>query len=359
MTLLTRLRIKDFRNLRVLDLLPSPGINLILGPNASGKSSLLETVHLLSCGKSFRTRHLAQTVSHETAGFVITGNLSREGIGDTTLGMEYGKPAGLRMKIDGKSVQRLSQMVSALPAITIHQDSQQIFTQGPEWRRAFLDWGLFHVEPLFLPNWQRYRRALRQRNSMLQGSARLSEVWDKELVETAQIMDNQRQRYLQRFIPLFQEFLSLLCMEEVVEIKYRPGWNPQVGLAAQLARSLNEDRRMGYTRLGAHRADLDFLIKETLVRETFSRGQLKVLVYALYLAQACTLAELTGKRGVILMDDLAAELDRSHIDRLMTKIAAMGFQSFVTSSDPQFADYVRAPDRAVFHVEQGKFAKVL
>jgi DNA replication and repair protein RecF len=359
MTTLTQLRIKDFRNLRGLDLSPSPGINLILGPNASGKSSLLEAIHLLSRGKSFRTRHLAQTINHEASGFLIAGNISREEVGNTALGMEYEKKGRLHIKIDGKSVQKLSEIAFYLPTITIHQDSQLIFTQGPEFRRAFLDWGLFHVEPLFLPAWQRYRRALRQRNSMLQGSIKYSDVWDKELIEMAQVMDRQRQAYLQRFIPFFKDYLSLLRMEETVDIGYRPGWNTETGLAAQLMDSFPEDRRAGYTRLGAHRAYLDFKVNGILVREVLSRGQLKVLVYALYLAQACTLAEITGKRGLILMDDLAAELDKHHINRLMAKITAMGFQVFITSSDLQFADHIQTSGRMLFHVEQGKFVKMV
>jgi DNA replication and repair protein RecF len=357
MTILTRLRIKDFRNLRGLDLSPSPGINLILGPNASGKSSLLEAIHLLSRGKSFRTRHLAQTINHEAVGFLITGNLSREEIGSTALGIEYERNGRLYLKVDGKGIQRLSEIAPYLPTITIHQDSQLIFTQGPEFRRAFLDWGLFHVEPLFLPAWQRYRRALRQRNSMLQTSTKYSDVWDKELVEMAQVMDMQRQDYLRRLIPFFKEYLSLLRMEDTIDIGYRSGWRTEAGLAAQLMDSFAEDRRAGYTRLGAHRADLDFKIKGILAREVLSRGQLKVLVYALYLAQACTLAEITAKRGLILMDDLAAELDEDHINRLMAKITAMGFQAFITSSDLQFGDYVR--DGTLFHVEQGEFVKML
>lgn len=358
--ILTRLWIRNLRNLLSLDLAPAAGINLVLGPNGSGKSSLLEAVHLLSCGRSFRTHHLAQLVNREASAMTLGADIATESSGNVTLGMEYERERGRwRMRLSGRPVQKLSEIAAYLPSIIIHQESHRIFTQGPEYRRAFLDWGLFHVEPQFLSTWQRYRRALRQRNSMLQQSGGRPQIWDAELVESGLVIDAQRRRYLQRFEPVFRALMPLLRIETTVTMRYRAGWGEETAFADQLTRSISGDRRAGYTRFGPHRADIDFTVDGVLVKERLSRGQTKVLVYALLLAQACVLAETTGRRGLIMMDDLAAELDSHHIGKLMERINALGFQSLITSSDPAFSEQWGTQVKKRFHVEHGVFKEVV
>lgn len=357
---LDRLRIRNLRNIQSLDLVPASGINVMVGPNASGKSSLLEAVHLLSCGKSFRTHQLSQVVNRNSAAMALSAEVRGESFGTITLGMDYESPSGrMRLKANGRSVQRLSEMAAFLPVVAIHQESHRVFTLGPEYRRSFLDWGLFHVEPLFLPAWQRYRRALRQRNTMLQQSSERPEIWDKELVESGLLINTQRQGYVRHLEPVFHELLHMLRVDTAVSVAYRSGWSTETEFAAQLANSLAGDRRVGYTRYGPHRADIDFSVDGVMVRERLSRGQIKVLVYALLLAQACVLADLTGRRGLIMMDDLAAELDSEHIGQLIGKIASLGFQSLVTSSDRHFVSYLSSVEHRVFHVEHGRFTEVI
>ncbi len=357
---LARLKVKGLRNLHPLDLAPGPGLNVVLGENASGKSSLLEAIHLLSNGKSFRTHQLTQVVQREADGMLLSAEIFSEASGTAVLGMEYDPARGrLRMKAAGRPVQKLSEMAPYLPVVTLHQESHRVFTQGPEFRRSFLDWGVFHVEPLFLPAWQRYRRALRQRNTLLQKSLPGPEVWDRELVEHGTLIDAHRRHYLERFVPIFMDLLPLLRIDAAIRLEYRPGWAADGGLAGQLGRSLEGDRRLGYTRVGPHRADIDFMVQGSPVRERLSRGQMKVLVYALYLAQVCTLMEITGRRALIMMDDLAAELDGRHIDRLIEKIGLLGFQSIITSSDPAFRRHVASLPHRMFHVEHGVFQEVI
>jgi DNA replication and repair protein RecF len=357
---LVRLRIRNLRNIQSLDLNPASGINVMVGPNASGKSSLLEAVHLLSCGRSFRTPQVSQIVSRGSDGMTLSAEVYGENDGNITLGMvSEGSGGRLNVRAGGSAVKRLSELAVYLPTISIHQDSHRVLTQGPEFRRSFLDWGLFHVEPQFLPAWQRYRRALRQRNLMLQQSSGRPDIWDRDLVDSAVIIDAQRRRYLQHFESAFQALLPMLQIDTPVTISYRSGWGVELEFAAQLAKALAGDRRFGYTRFGPHRADIDFLAGGVLAREILSRGQMKVLIYALMLAQACVLAEATGRRGLIMMDDLAAELDSHCIGQLVERIASLGFQSIITSSDPRFRGYLEQVDHRMFHVEHGRFMEVL
>lgn len=357
---LVRLKVKGLRNLSTLDLAPGPGLNVVLGENASGKSSLLEAIHLLSSGKSFRTHQLAHVVQRERHDMLLSAEVFSKVSGVSTLGMEYDARRGrLRIKAAGRPVHKLSELAPYLPVVTIHQESHRVFTHGPEFRRSFLDWGVFHVEPLFVPAWQRYRRALRQRNTLLQRSLPKPEVWDRELVESGLLINAYRRQYLQRFAPIFMELLPVLRIDGAIELEFRPGWGADRELAEQLEKGLEGDKRLGYTRMGPHRADIDFTSQGILVRECLSRGQLKVLVHALYLAQACALAEITGRRALIMMDDLAAELDGQHIDQLVGKVKALGFQSIITTSDPGFLQHIQDIPHKMFHVEHGEFTEVI
>lgn len=356
---LWRLRIDNVRNLKAVDVHPAATVNFILGPNASGKSSLLEAMYVLACGKSFRTQHLRHVLAHHTASMVVSGELRREDGSMETLGVEYGREAGrLRMRAGGRAIHRVAELAASFPVVALHQESHRVFTEGPRYRRQFLDWGLFHVEHRFLPAWQRYRRALKQRNRELQRQAHYSGVWDREMVATAEEIDDLRQRQLARLLPVFQEFCSLLRVDGEISASYHRGWPKDAEYGQLLSEAVAGDRAVGHTRHGPHRADIAFRLGGTPVRERLSRGQLKVLVYALFLAQAFAFHESTGRRCVVLMDDLSAELDDGHIASLMGRIRDLGLQVFITSSEDRLSSHL-AEDHKVFHVEHGQLTEMV
>lgn len=352
---LLRFRANQLRNLQDLDIVPSPGITVFQGPNASGKSSLLEGIHALSCGKSFRTAHLSQAIRHGADSMLVAAELSDDHSGVAfPIGIELTRrQSKIRMRVGGKPLQKVSELAALLPLITVHQESHRVFTEGPQYRRQFLDWGLFHVEQSFLPLWLRYRRALKQRNALLQRSAGGVEAWDVELLAGGSAIDAMRRRYLDLFMPYFQEMSDLLRLSDRIEAVYRPGWDESMPLGDALKRGLAADRALGYTRQGPHRADIAFMRKGSQVREDLSRGQMKTLVCALYLAQAAAFGEITGRRLVLLLDDLTAELDEQHSRRLLEKVHELDLQTFITSSETRLPSYLDSTEHKVFHVEHG------
>lgn len=357
---IARLRIGRLRNLADLDLTPSGGINLLLGPNASGKSSVLEAIHILSRGKSFRTHQLANVLNYDAADMVVSAEVEGGEGGATTLGLEFARGRGrCRMRAGGRPVEKASILATILPVITIHQESHRVFTEGPIYRRQFLDWGLFHVEHGFHAIWQRYRRALRQRNALLQQGGAGAEAWDRELESGAREMDRMRRTYLQAVLPVFQEMTALVGGEGTIEAAYRPGWDEDSDYGTVLRRSLGGDRALGYTRFGPHRADILFTRDGSAVREDLSRGQLKSLVCALYLAQAEGLTRQTGRRAVVSIDDLTAELDEDHSRRLVEQVRLLGLQAFVTSSEERIRSYLQDMEHKVFHVEHGRVREMV
>lgn len=357
---LARLQLSQVRNLCDLDIRPGPSLNIVQGANASGKSSLLEAIHILSCGKSFRTRQLSNVLRHGLGSMTISGEVESPDHGVVPIGLEFDRQrARLRLRARGQPLRKASELASTMPLVSLHQESHRVFTEGPPFRRQFLDWGLFHVEPQFLPAWKRYRRALKQRNAMLQrGEAGIS-IWDADLVESALTIDRLRRDYLGQLTPIFSELTGMLDIEAAITAGYRPGWDERFEYQQVLRQAQKGDHALRHTRYGPHRADIDFRIDGVAVHERLSRGQLKVLVYALNLAQTLGFSRLTGKKSVLLLDDLTAELDERHTKRLLDEVEACGLQVFITSSEPRLAGHIRERQHKMFHVERGRLTEVL
>ena len=203
----------EITNLRILDsamLVPGQGLNVLYGPNGSGKTSVLEALHLLGVGRSFRSRHHHEMVRRGTQGFRVNGAICRE-TGVRRLGLEHG-PEGLRIRCDGQAVTSASLLAKELPLILLTPESQRLMTEGASLRRQLLDWCLFHVEPGFLPVFKRFRRVLKQRNAALrsQESPRAVRSWDDELIASGNEVHELRARYVDVFLPTVEAIVDRL-----------------------------------------------------------------------------------------------------------------------------------------------------
>ncbi len=358
---LQRLDIKNVRNLIDVSLQPSPRFNIISGMNGSGKTSLLESIYLLSCGKSFRTHRFATIPNQQSDYMGVYAKLSVEKNRVIPLGLECREGKNL-IKADGQRLKKASELANYLPVVVIHQESQRVFTHSPKYRRAFLDWGVFHVEQKFLSTWQHFSRALKQRNAQLSQRRNSSPIdhWDLELQQSAMLIDGYRRDYLEKFIVFFNDYANeLLTISGEIKIEYRRGWSDKDDYLTLLRSSLDRDRVVGYTQKGPHRADLVFKLNGVPLQEYVSRGEQKLLVCTLYLAQAALYAKLMGKYSLFLVDDITAELDSRHVVRLMKLLHGLNTQIFVTTPDTPPLDSSLFLDTKVFHVERGRVTEVL
>jgi len=358
--LLQDLKVRNIRNLKQVDIHPAPKINIVYGANASGKTSLLESIALLARGKSFRTHHLSNVMNRECTSFSVTSNIVPYNGHTIGLGVEH-RDGQLRMKAEGTILKRISELASYLPLIAVNQDCHQLFSQGPRLRRRFLDWGMFHVEHSFLTVWRRYHRALKQRNALIQQQdACPSTSWDEELEISAEHLHVLRDQYIQRFSKIFMQHVSKLFEVELpLSITYERGWKAGENLSAVLSRSFHKDKVLGYTQFGPHRADLRIGIHGRPVQEVVSRGQQKLLIYAMYLAQARLYQELKGRTCVILADDACAELDVRRLSALMDLIENLDVQIFLTTTERFEAMDKKGADQKLFHVEHGQIKEVI
>ncbi len=357
---LLQLKVQGFRNLEAVDVPCAAGLNAISGPNASGKTSLLEAIYFLSRGRSFRTRRPGELIGHNAHYLRLVATL--EGAGETrhTLGVERSAKA-FTARLDGEAVTALTALADALPVLLLSPTSHLLLEGGPGLRRRFIDWGLFQGEPDFLATWRRFRTALRHRNAALKANAadRALLPWERELAAAAATLDHQRQAFCEALERALGPFLLATLGAPSAVVNYRRGWPAGADLGRLLAEGRGGDRRLGHTRLGPQKADFAVVVDGHSAAERLSRGQQKLLVIALVLAQAQLYQSCRGRPCVLLIDDLPAELDAHHRGRILSCLAATPHQLFITAIEP--IHLFEAPWRAVHHLalEAGQVRKML
>jgi DNA replication and repair protein RecF len=335
---LRRVQVTDFRCLQSAALELDPRFTLISGPNASGKTSLLEAIYVLGRGRSFRTRRLEHLIRHGAEQFVVFGEI------DTAdrripVGVE-GSKSGMRAQISGEKAASLAELAVTLPVQIIDPEIHHLIEEGPSRRRRFLDWGVFHVERTFVAYWQRYRQALTQRNAALKSGQTGATVvaWDGDLVRYGELLTSARSRYV-ALLAGHAEIIGRNLLGMDLDLSYRPGWARDQTFAESLQQSRGHDQASGVTQVGPHRAELSIRLNGAGVKDRISRGQQKLLAAALLMAQLKLFPEGAAVRPSLLLDDPAAELDDDRLTGLIREVSAHSVQLIVTTLHNEFSAF--------------------
>lgn len=362
---LVELDIDGVRNLSNIKLKELGDINFFYGENGSGKTSVLEAIHLLALARSFRSTQLKPVIQYNKDSCTIFGKTQKLIDGgeciEQSLGILRKRSGQLKIRIDGNDIKSVVSLADALPLQLINASSYLLLEGGPKQRRQFLDWGVFHVEPLFYQAWRKAQRAIKQRNALLRSRSSVNQLspWDNELLVVSEQIDKARSLYMQSFVPLFQTILQKLIELEGIEIVYFPGWNQEFSFAEELKRSLNRDLTRGLTHIGPHRADIKIKIHGIDAGQVLSRGQQKLLVSAMRLAQTELLVRQKQKQSILLIDDLPAEVDTEHQKAFCSVLDEINTQLFITCiSSEQLTHFAwkNLQDPKWFHVKQDKIA---
>ena len=357
---LMQLQIQNFRNLSKVNFEPVDGVNLITGLNASGKTSLLEAIYYLSHLRSFRTHQISDLINRQSTQLQLVARIHTDSDNQIPLGIQRSRNK-LEVRANRQPIKRVADIATLFPVLAIHPDSYKLITGSPSQRRQYLDWGVFHVEHDFFGVWQRYKRALSQRNAALKSKQNddYCSLWDKELFDMATYIDNLRMKYLSNLEPYLNNLINQFFREEDVEVSYKRGWNSEVSLDHLLRSELYKDRLKGFTQYGPHRAELTIKVDGQSAQTGISRGQQKTLVALLRLAQAQQFTESTGRNCVLLYDDLAAELDAEHRQKILDVLVKMKVQLFLTAIEADQIDISAWSNKKMFHVERGQLKDLI
>lgn len=351
--IITQLDFTSFRNIEHAALTPHPALNLITGNNGSGKSSVLEAIQCIATGHSFRTRKPRELISHAEQAYQLTCTFSDKNTdGEHRAGLLRSRDGTVNLRLDYEDVKTQSSITRLLPVKAMTPDSHGLILEGPDGRRQFLDWGLFHVEHGFMDHWRVFRRSLSQRNQVLRdmGSDKELETWNSALLTSAIAIDHARKAYLDKLNTAVQARLLNMGVTFHVKLAYRQGWAEAHDLAEMLINNIQHHRRMKTTTDGPHRADLLVYAGDIQAKQVLSRGQLKVLVYIMHLAQLDVLLQERAQTAIVLCDDINSELDDFHTNALIGQLSALDSQVFVTGITlEQLSHY---PHQR-FHMEHG------
>lgn len=326
--IISDLKIDHLRSIKSMNLAFKPHFNFIIGPNGSGKTTILEAIYLLGCGHSFRSREIAPLITHGED----TMTVYARGYEQESISIQKSTHGATQIKLNHQFCHSTSQLAYALPIQIFYSDLFQFIDAGPTVRRSVLDWGLFHVKHQYFSIWKDYKRVLKQRNALLKTKAShpIFEPWDRQLSDLGDALDVMRSDYFEKlhekFTHLLAHFSSIPC-----QLSYFKGWDKKgsgKSLFDILQEHLEADMQKQYTQYGAHQADILVRTEDVKAKYILSRGQQKLILFALKCAQA----ELLTNSCIFLIDDLAAELDSQHQTKILNYLTNTNRQIIITST---------------------------
>jgi DNA replication and repair protein RecF len=358
--MLLSIEANNFRNFTNFSLKPSKNFNLIFGLNGSGKSSLLESIYFLALARSFRTHLTNPVVTHQKSATTIFGSVKDENDLTLVMGIQKARNGNTEIHFNGELIKTSVPIAKKLPIILINPDSYCLIHEGPLVRRQFLSWALFHVEQSFISIWRNFQKCLKQRNMALKQGLPVNEIqlWNKEFIQLGLSLDQMYAEYVEKLAPEIEYILKQLTNINGISIKYYSGWNKEKSLETLLKENFFREQQQGHTLVGPHRSDLKIKFNESAASEILSRGEQKLLIFAMYLAQANLLNKLAGVKSIYLIDDIAAELDSGHRKRIIEFLTSLDAQVFLTCLEREQL-FIDLPKEGLkmFHVEQGQIVE--
>lgn len=359
--MLTEIAFSQVRNLQEQEISFGSGTNLILGDNAAGKSSVLEAIHLLSLGRSFRTSHIDQVIAHGKNECWVRGRVKFDSNNaETVLGFMRIQNRNV-LRIDGQDASSIAQIARLYPIQIIHPESYRLVTGGPSLRRSFMDWGCFYTYADFHQTWRNYRRTLAQYNSALkqQSNAFILKSIESELSLQGQKMNQFRQAYLSNLMSVLADVDILWPDVDFRRLEYTCGWRTDCELDAALFHARPRSLQTGSATVGPHRADLKLLHQDRAVSEVFSRGLIKRATLALMLAQIILFEKTTQARCTLMLDDFSSELDNQSMSLVAEVIKHRKSQCFITSLIGHDKLPISYDECRVFHVKHGNLNELV
>ena len=356
--MITNLHIHHLRGLAETSLSLGSSVNLWVGENGAGKTSVLEAVSILSLGRSFVTSRIKSIITFDQSSLTVFGRIQGQHQ-EHRLAVQVNRDDERKLRLDGSAAKNQVALSRLLPVLQITPHSVDVITGSPGDRRRFMDWGAFHWSGGNGQSFNALRRALLQRNSLLRsGILNGSDLapWEQQIALYGEEVDSWRRTFVADVKPLFDQLLVEMELGIELDLVYRNGWGDG-DLAGTLESQRGRDIRARSTLSGPQRADFELLRDGVKAGDTLSRGQLKVCNLALVLGQL----QASARRGispVLCLDDPGAELDHRFLGRVWEIIVGSGMQVLATgiTVDRVGLSDAQARDAKVFHVKHGRIA---
>ena len=324
---LKKLLLINFKNITQADINLSDGINCFVGDNGAGKTNILDAIYYLAMSKSAFTMTDGQSVHHGEDFFVIEGSYLSDNNSVELVNCSFSHKGGKVLKSNGKEYDRLADHVGRFPVVIVSPQDSSLITDAAEERRRYLNGFISQIDRAYLHSMMRYNTILLERNRFLKSSSdeAMLQIYDMQLSEHGTRVHEMRKTIIERMQPLVAEYYRALSDDrEQVDISYRSELSG-TPLSDLLLQSRQRDIINQFTTVGIHRDDVVFRIGDYPLRKYGSQGQQKSFLIALKLAQYRLVAEATGEKPVLLLDDLFDKLDMGRVEKLLSLVSGDDF----------------------------------
>jgi len=335
--IINHLKLRNYRNLSDVDISWNEHFNVIYGQNAQGKTNLLESIYLLGHLKSFRSARGHDLIEHGADTAWVAARVDQNSVqNQLTIGLQK---TGRIPRVNGKTVKKLSEFLGYIKTVLFTPEELGCVKGFPAGRRALLDRAILQTDPGYLDRVQEYDRVLRQRNQLLKQRADDQQLqpWNESLVRTGSRIREERLNYLARFQPrLGQAYSEIVGGTESASLRYSVEDKAIDELTENMMEALRRlaprEKKLGLTLAGPHRDDLDFLVNDRSLRAFGSQGQQRSYLLAFKAAQVIDLESERKVSPILLLDDLASELDIHRQEGFFNFLLHRSSQVFLTSA---------------------------
>ena len=318
----------------------SEGVNCIVGLNGVGKTNLLDAIHYLSMTKSYFNSVDMLSIRHGEDFFAIHGNFAVEGEdGTNKVSCIQQREKRKILKINQKEYDRLADHIGNFPSVMISPYDADYINGNAEIRRKYFDSTISQFDKMYLENLIRYNKMLLHRNALLKHFAEKKafneqeiSIWDDRMVECGTKIFETRRKFLDDFLPVFNQFFSVITPDEAVAIEYKSQLFED-DFCNLLKKNRQKDFLSQHSSAGIHKDDFLFTMNGFSVKKFCSQGQQKSFLVVLKLSQYEYIKKIKGKKPLLLLDDVFDKLDQNRIEQLIGLVAGRHFgQVFITDT---------------------------
>lgn len=372
----THTELLNFRNHLDTKVDWAPHLNVITGPNGSGKTSLIDAIHYLCMSRSFISNSDMYVVNQDETYFMVKGHFEGQIRSEFGVSCSYSRGDGKKIFVNDSPLDRLSDLIGMVPVVTLTPDDKKLTLEGPAERRSFIDSFISQISPAYLRDLIEYRKVRKQRNSLLQefrGPTSVLEAylepWNVQLVEAGSRIIAKRHEVLENLKDYLEKDYAMISgMDLTTNLEYQtfcePNTDPKViekEYYEELERVQEKEMEREITTVGPHRDEIVFYLDDFELRKFGSQGQHRLFALSLKMAQLHYYSDELDDLPILMLDDVFGDLDLKKTEILLDALQQHKGQIFITSANPvPFEDYVEfdGADNRFYRVEQGQVTEI-
>lgn len=329
---INKLKITNFRIIQEKEFNFTQKINIFHGDNGTGKTSILEAIHYLSTGKSFRKCSFKSLINVKFEYLNIFIEHKKNNL-INTVSINKSKNGLWKARFNNNAITKQSQISYLIPVVSIDPEVYRLVDLGPINRRNFLDWLVFHVKHDYLNLWKKVQKCTKQLNSLYKGKANTQEIdlWEGSFIELSEQLNTVREVFYKEMQPIIQSLTKHMQGDiDNLELDYYKGWSDSLTLKEQLIKDRKRNLLYGQLQHGPHKMDIKINVLNSPASQVLSRGQKKVLSLTFYMAYIQLLINYEIK-PIVCLDDLDAELDDNKLSKVSEFFINSNLQLFITT----------------------------